>query len=309
MSGPSLARQVAAGQTAVIRFLGIAAQLDQPSIDALVAAGIPHYDARDLTARLERAGELTPDGWCSEARSAYLQLLKPLPDKRLDRIPQGDRPREKALALGIERLADAELLALLLRTGSGGEGVLELAERLLYEHDGLLGLAGRDVAELATSNGIGPAKAAELAAAFELGRRLAQARRRERPPMRTPEEVVAHLREHLSPLPHEEFWCLPLDARSRLIGEPRIVSKGDIDGTEAAPRPFFRLALRAGAANAIAVHNHPTGSPDPSRSDQAVTVALVAAGRAVGVPLVDHLVIGDGGRYCSLRREFPELFS
>jgi DNA repair protein RadC len=109
-------------------------------------------------------------------------------------------------------------------------------------------------------------------------------------------------------LPEERLLLLPLDPQSRLIEEPLMVSKGDVDGCDAGPRAFFRMALGAGATSAIAVHNHPSGDVTPSAADQAVTRSLVAAGRLVEVPLVDHVVIGDGGRFTSLRRMSPDLF-
>ena len=109
-------------------------------------------------------------------------------------------------------------------------------------------------------------------------------------------------------LQHEELYCLPLDPQSRLIGVPRRVSAGDVDGTDAGPRAFMRLALSAGATSCIAVHNHPTGDPTPSAADIAVTRRLAAAGRSIDVPLVDHVVLGDGGRFISLRQEEPGVF-
>lgn len=229
--------------------------------------------------------------------------------RKLERLAESDRPREKALRSGITSLSDAELIVLLLRTGVGGEGVMEVAERLLTEHDGLVGLAGADALNLAKSHGLGPAKATEIAAAFELGRRLAQAKRRTRPSLRTPEEVSDVLSADMVRLRHEEFWCLPLDVHCRLIGEPRVVSKGDVDGTDAGPRSFFRQALAAGATSCIAVHNHPTGDATPSGADRAATTRLVAAGRAIGIALVDHVIVGDGGRITSLRRSEPRLFA
>ena len=288
------------------RFLHAALPLERLALDALTAAGVPHYDGAEFLRRLESAGELAAGAWVAEARTAYLALLDP--PRRLDRLPEQERPREKALRSGIETLGDDELLALLLRTGGGNEGVLEFARRLLTEHDGLPGLAGLDVGELCAAHGLGPAKAAEIAAAFELGRRLRLARRRERPSLRTPEEVVAVLGPDLCALRHEELWCLPLDPHSRLIGEPRQVSRGDVDGTDAGPRAFFRLALAAGATSCIAVHNHPSGDATPSAADRAVTQRLVAAGRTIDLALVDHVVIGDGGRFTSLRRADPGLF-
>jgi DNA repair protein RadC len=297
------------------RFLGAAVDDDAPTMESLLAAGVPRYDAAEFLRRLVQHGEVREGAWVAEARLGYRALLdgsaSPLagtpPARRLDRLPAQERPREKALRSGIETLADAELVAVLLRTG-GEEGVLEVAQRLLDDHDGLVGLAGKDVAELCESRGLGPAKATELAAAFELGRRLRQAGRRLRTPLRTPEEVLAVIAADLVALPHEELWCLPLDRQSRLIGEPRQVTRGDVDGTDAGPRAFFRLALAAGATTCIAVHNHPSGDATPSAADRVVTTRLAAAGRAIDVVLVDHLIVGDSGRFTSLRREDPSLF-
>lgn len=295
----------------VRRFLGAAVVADAPTTDVLVAAGVPHYEATLYSRRLHAAGELIDGAWDGLARAGYLRLLTPQAEaeapRKLDRLHEHDRPREKALLSGIASLSDTELLALLLRTG-GDEGVLEFADRLLLEHDGLLGLSRREIDTLLESRGVGPAKATELAAAFELANRVAMAtRRRERPKLTAPELAVEHLRE-LVLLDHERFWCLPLDARSGLIGEPRQISQGDVDGTDAGPRAFFRAALTAGATSCIAVHNHPTGDPAASPADLAVTTRLVAAGRTVDVRLVDHLVIGDQGRFVSIRRNHPECF-
>lgn len=297
------------------RFISAAVALDAPALDGLVAAGVPQYDVHDFLRRLVQHGEVRDGTWVAEARNGYAALLdravSPVPDapaKRMTTLAEQDRPREKALRTGIDSLADGELLAILLRTGAGDEGVLEFAQRLLVDHDGLVGLAGMDVVQLCESKGLGPAKAAELAAAFEVGRRLRQAGRRQRPVMRTPEEVLAAIGPDLVALPHEELWCLPLDRQSRLIGEPRQVSRGDVDGTDAGPRVFFRLALAAGACTCIAVHNHPSGDATPSAADRMVTTRLVAAGRTIDVALVDHVIVGDSGRFTSLRREDPSLF-
>lgn len=293
----------------VRRFLDAAVESDMPTTEVLVAAGVPHYEATLYCRRLQAAGELVAGGWNDAARSGYRELLAPVadPPRKLDRLHEGDRPREKALHSGIQSLSDTELLALLLRTG-GDEGVLEFADRLLLEHDGLLGLSRRELDTLLESRGVGPAKATELAAAFELANRVATAtRRRERPKLTSPEAAVEHLRE-LVLLDHERFWCLPLDPRSGLIGEPRQISQGDVDGTDAGPRAFFRAALTAGATSCIAVHNHPTGDPSASAADLAVTTRLVAAGRTLDVKLVDHLIIGDQGRFVSIRRNHPDCF-
>ncbi len=296
------------------RFLRAALGLAAPSPGELAGAGVPHYEATLYCRRLTGAGELAGDGWSAAARTGYVALLArqgvdSRPQQRLARLRDEERPREKALRSGLVALGDGELLALLLRTGSGDEGVLEFADRLLADHDGLVGLARLDLAALMDEGGLGPARATELAAAFELAARLARsARRRDRPRLRTPEEAVQYLQGELVRLAHEEFWCLALDARGGLIGEPRVVSKGDVDGTEAGPRAFFRLALAAGASSCLAVHNHPSGDPEPSAADRAITRRLAECGRLLDLPLNDHLICGDGGRFVSLRRQCPECF-
>lgn len=294
-------------------FLRTAIELDQPALSALLEAGVPHWDATALLRRLGEAGEIGPHGWDDGVRAAYRRALAAAAPaaSAVTRLPEGERPREKALERGIDALGDAELLALLLRTGTAGEGVLEMAQRLLAEHGGLAGLARLPAEALAGLDGLGPAKAAELAAAFVLGIRAAAAAL-ERPHLRTPEEVHAFVCEALSPallrLPHEELWCLPLDSQLRLIGHPRVVTRGDVDGTDAGPRAFLRIALGAGAVQAIAVHNHPSGDPTPSAADRAVTRRLVEAGRTVDLPLRDHLIIGSGGRFTALAISEPALF-
>jgi DNA repair protein RadC len=298
---PALAPQLASRREATVRLLRCALANDHPTINSLVAVGIARWDAHDALRRLTQAGELTDAGWSESARSAYRTLLSA--PSALEARDSGDRPREKALRAGIDSLDDAELIALLLRTGAGDEDVLELATRLLHAHGGLTGLARLRVEELTSEHGLGPAKAAD-----ELGRRLASSALRERPVLATPEAVASLLAPLAAGLPHEEFWCLPLDPRMRLIGAPRLIARGDVDGTEAPPRAFLRAALAAGATAAIAVHNHPTGDPSPSAADLAVTRRLVAAGRTVDIAVNDHLVLGDGGRFVSLRRAHPECW-
>ncbi len=295
------------------RFLRAAVALDEPTVPALVGAGVPHWDASEFIRRLQSAGEMCASRWLDEARTSYETLIA-TPDEagegsRADGFPAGaERPREKALAGGIGSLTDIELMALLLRTGSAEEGVLAFAERLLRDHDGLVGLARRGVEDLVRDDGLGPAKAGELAAAFELARRLAQSSLRERPTLKTPEAVAELLGPLAVSLAHEELWCLPLDPQSRLIGRPRVISKGDVDGTDAGPRAFFRLALAAGATSCVAVHNHPGGDPAPSAADRGATRRLAEAGRVLDLPLVDHVVLGSAGRYASIRRLHPECF-
>jgi DNA repair protein RadC len=301
------------------RFLRAAVAVERPDLGGLLAAGVRHWEAGEYLRRLEAAGELRAGVWVAEARIAYSDLLQaeitaaaaaaPSKQNPLSALAEADRPREKAMRDGIEVLSDAELLALLLRTGTAAEDVLAVARRLLDDHDGLVGLSRRAVYDLAEAHGLGPAKAAEMAAAFELGRRLAFAALRERPVLDAPEKVAEHLTPLVAGLAHEEFWCLPLDVRSRLIGRPRVVSRGDVDATDAGPRAFFRIALAAGATTCIAVHNHPTGDHTPSAADIGVTKRLVKAGRLIDVELVDHIVLGSAGMFTSIRRAAPQAFA
>jgi DNA repair protein RadC len=229
-----------------------------------------------------------------------------LSGRPLSQVPRRPSRRSAGLeAQDLQTLADAELLQVAL-----GPRMRECPEALaeLLRRDGFLALAAWDATALQQVLGLAAGSATVLAAVVEVGRRLARGRRGDRPPLQTAEQVARLVGGEMALFDHEEFWCLPLDARSRLIGPPRVVSRGDVDGTEADPRAFFRHAFLAGAVSAIAVHNHPSGDPQPSAADRAVTSVLFEAGRAVHLPLVDHIVIGDGGRFCSIRRESPQLF-
>ena len=213
--------------------------------------------------------------------------------------------RRQSLSEGpIASLADGDLIRYLA-------GRRAISSRRVQEQlppSSLVELAQFSEEELALSLGLTPSAARRIAAALELHRRLMEAKRPVRPTLRNPEEVASYLRSHAD-LDHERLWCLPLDVRSRLIGQPLVISIGDIDGTDAGPRAFFRRALRVGGASAIVVHNHPTGDPSPSAADQAVTRNLAKAGRLLNVELVDHVILGAAGAYRSLRRDQPELFS
>ena len=161
--------------------------------------------------------------------------------------------------------------------------------------------------ELAHVLGLSPGPARRLAAALELHRRLVAWSVPIRPILKKPEDAMAVLAP-LCAFPEEHFWCLPLNPSCRLIGSPVEISKGDVDGTDAGPRAFFRAAVVRGATSVIGVHNHPSGELTPSAADLAVTRRLVEAGRAIDVPLVDHLIITADRRWCSLRREHPGCF-
>jgi DNA repair protein RadC len=218
-----------------------------------------------------------------------------------------DRPRERLFQLGPEALTDTELLALLLRTGGGGESALETAARVLAEHAGLAGLARCEAHELMRCRGLGPAKAASIHASLEMGRRVAGRRLQEGTPIRDPADVFRHFHPRLRDAQQECFLVLLLDGRHRLIRE-ELVSRGTLTASLVHPREVFRPALRACAAAVILVHNHPSGDPTPSPEDREVTRRLARAGEILGVAVVDHVVVAERG-YCSLREEGGPAFA
>lgn len=210
-----------------------------------------------------------------------------------------DRPRERLLRLGGEALTDAELLAVLLQTGGSAGSALETAERALARHADLSGLCRASAEELVRSPGLGPARAAALRAAFELGRRIATRRLPEGTAVRDPADVFRHFHARLRDAARERFVCLLLDGRHRLLRE-ELVSQGTLTASLVHPREVFRPALRAGAAALVLVHNHPSGDPTPSPEDREVTRRLARAGELLGVAVLDHVIVAERG-FCSLR--------
>jgi DNA repair protein RadC len=208
-------------------------------------------------------------------------------------------PRERLVDVGVDALGDAELIALLLGTGHGAESVEVLAHRLLEEHGGLDGLARAGVGELSVRRGIGVAKGARIAAAVELGRRVARVGAR-LSTVRLPDcrAVEAWGRVRLGTLDHEELWVLALDGNNRLRAA-RCVASGGLHGMFLSARDPLRVALREGASAFVLVHNHPSGDPTPSKEDVAFTVKLAAAARLVSTPLLDHVVVARDG-YASM---------
>jgi DNA repair protein RadC len=210
-----------------------------------------------------------------------------------------DRPRERLSSHGAEALADVELLALLLRTGPRGTNVARLASQLLARFGGLRGLASAGAAELASAEGMGPAKSASVVAALELGRRLAARRMRPGDAVLSPADVHRHFHPRLRDAPHERFVVVLLDGRHRWLREV-VVSQGTLTASLVHPREVFRPALRESAAAVILVHNHPSGDPAPSREDLEITARLVEAGQLLGVQVLDHVIVAERG-YTSLR--------
>lgn len=202
-----------------------------------------------------------------------------------------DRPRERLDRLGPRALLDAELLELLIGAGSRGASAHQLAGHLLREAGELAGLAGWERADFARIRGLGPAKAAELAACFELARRLRERVADPGARLDSPAKVWARLEPLTVGLAVEKCWVLSLNRRHRLLGLQE-VSSGTATSSLLHPREVFRIALKHAAPAAIVAHNHPSGDPAPSHADRAVTRQLTEAGRILGVELLDHVIIG-----------------
>jgi DNA repair protein RadC len=214
-------------------------------------------------------------------------------------LPAGERPRERMDQYGPEALSNSELLAIVLRVGSRGESAVRLGERLLSEFEGLAGIARARIPQLSALPGMGLAKAAQVKAAFELGKRLATSVDEARAVVRGAADVVALVREELRLREQECLAAVFLDARNQVL-RMRILTVGTLTGSPAHPREVFKEALAQGCASVILCHNHPSGDPTPSRDDVALTARMVKAGEVMGIPVLDHIIIG-GGRYVSLK--------
>lgn len=218
---------------------------------------------------------------------------------RITDLATEERPRERLAMLGANVLSTAELIAILLRTGIEGMNAVQLAQGLLNEMGGLSGLHRESYDSLCGCRGIGPAKAAQVKAAIELGRRLAIATPEERPALNSPDEAAAVVMYEMSALEQEHLRVLLLNTRNQLI---RIVEiyHGSLNASLIRVGEVFRDAVRGNAAGIIVVHNHPSGDPSPSPEDVAVTRAIVQAGQLLDIEVLDHLVIGKN-RYVSMK--------
>jgi DNA repair protein RadC len=208
-------------------------------------------------------------------------------------LPAAARPREKLLAHGPQALADVELLALLLRTGLPGQGVLALADAVLREFKGWAGLVHADVQALKKVKGLGPAKRAELAAVIEIARRALAQRLAEAPVFDAPAAVKQFVALALGALPYEVFSVLFLDSQHRLLLHDEMF-RGTLTQTSVYPREVVRRALQLNSAAVILAHNHPSGAAEPSRADEFLTQSLKSALQLVDVRVLDHLVVGRG---------------
>ena len=218
-------------------------------------------------------------------------------------LPQEERPREKMLTKGAWALSNAELIAILLRTGTKNDSVLRVAEKLLkkYEELGVAGLASVGPQELTKMQGIGPVKAVTLVAAIELGKRLSGLAATAKPIIRAPQDAVDLLMARLRYEPREHFLIVLLSTKNHVLGIPTI-SIGSLNASIVHPREVFRTAINYAAAAVILVHNHPSGDPTPSTEDIALTRKLVDVGKILEIHELDHLIIGDN-KYVSFKEK------
>ena len=217
-------------------------------------------------------------------------------------VPTHDRPRERLRSVGVRNLSLRELVALVVGSGSSGGSALEVADRVASATEGSLHRLGSlDPGQLERVPGVGRATAARILAALELGRRAAAEGGSGGSQVRGPADVFARMGPRLRDAPQEEFHALLLNSRHRVLREV-LVTRGILDSALIHPREVFRPAVSEGAAGVILVHNHPSGDPTPSAEDRAVTRQLAEAGRAVGIPVLDHVILGRGG-YATLAEE------
>ncbi len=216
-------------------------------------------------------------------------------------VPQSERPRERMLHDGPKHLSNQELLAIILRTGTKNESVLNLANRVLQYFDGLHLLKEATIEELQQVKGIGLTKALEIQAALELGRRICNLQKEERYVIRSPEDVSRYVMDEMRFLTQEHFVCLFLNTKNHVI-DKKTIFIGSLNASIVHPREVFKEALRRSAASVICVHNHPSGDPTPSKEDLQVTKRLYDCGELIGIELLDHLIIGDN-TFKSLKEE------
>ncbi|MBG0783951.1 MAG: DNA repair protein RadC [Anaerolineaceae bacterium] len=225
---------------------------------------------------------------------------------RIRDLEESERPRERLEMQGAGALRDAELLAILLRVGKQGVNAVQIGQRMLFQFGGLSGLHRASFAELCQVEGVGPAKAAQIKAAIELGRRLSTLTPEERPTIASPEDAADRVQYAMMALEQEELWVLLLDSRNRLITTEHLY-RGSLNASTVRPAEVFKTGIRHNAGGLIVVHNHPSGDPAPSPEDINLTRRLIEAGEMLELPILDHIVIGLN-RYESIKSRYPDLW-
>jgi len=215
-------------------------------------------------------------------------------------LPEDERPRERLIRHGPESLSNAELLGIILRTGSKEENVVSLCSRILSEYS-IKQLSLVNVTRLMQVHGVGKAKAAQIAAVFELARRLEIFVEEPKRKICSPKDVYTLMYPKMREQKKEKFITLYLDTKNQILKE-EVISIGSLNASIVHPREVFKSALMESSASVIMIHNHPSGDPSPSREDIMVTEKLVEGGKLLGIDVLDHIIIGDG-RYVSLKDE------
>ncbi len=210
---------------------------------------------------------------------------------RITDLEVTDRPRERLAELGAQALSNAELLAILLRVGVQGENAVQVGQRLLQDLGGLHGLHRASFSQVCSQHGLGAAKAAQIKAAIELGRRLAMQEPEERPAIHSPGDAAELVRYEMGALEQEHLRVILLDTRNRVITVERVYI-GSLNASSVRVGELFRAAIQRSAASIIVIHNHPSGDPTPSPEDVALTRSVVQAGKLLDIDVLDHLVIG-----------------
>jgi DNA repair protein RadC len=227
-------------------------------------------------------------------------MIKEEPPKyRITDLASSDRPRERLEQLGAQALTNAELIAILLRVGIKGENAVQVGQRLLQECGGLSGLHRASLEDVTKHKGLGLAKAAQIKAAIELGRRLAIESVQDHPLVSSPQDAANLVQYEMQAFEKEHLWVMILDTRNRIIHIEKLY-QGSVNSSMVRVGELFKCVIQRNAVSMIVLHNHPSGDPTPSPDDIALTRAIVQAGKLLDIEVLDHLVIGQG-RFVSMK--------
>lgn len=235
-----------------------------------------------------------------------MTLAKPPTTYRITDIEESQRPRERLAKLGAEALSNAELVAILLRVGMKGANAVQISQRMLKGLGGLQGLHRASFARLCEVDGVGKAKAAQIKAAIEIGRRIGELSPESRRVIASPQDAADLVQYEMMALEQEELWVLLLDSRNHLMEMDKLY-KGSLNASSVRPAEIFKSGIRNNAAGLIVVHNHPSGDPSPSPEDISLTRILIEAGRLLELPIFDHIVIGMNSM-ASIKAMYPDLW-
>jgi DNA repair protein RadC len=226
---------------------------------------------------------------------------------KIDDLQDSDKPRERMAAVGVQALSNAELLAVLLNSGTRDLSAIDLGSKLLNDFGGFKGLHRADLSSLMEVKGVGLAKATRIKAAVEVGHRLSKERDDEPVLIKTPEDIYEVVGFEMKSLSQEELWLLMLNSRNRFLGKVKLY-KGSQDATTVRVGEIFKEAVRKNVYAIALVHNHPSGNPTESPEDVNMTRAVIEAGRILDIRLLDHLIVA-GDNFTSIRRNHPDLWA